>query len=231
MSLKMFTVAVADFVASAWLVAVIASVAGDGKSRGAVYRPLGVMVPTTAFPAATPFTLQLTPLLFAFVTVAANVAVIPSTTDPLAGETVTTIGGGGGGGGGATGPAPPPAQPSVQAPAVRRAVITILFALKFGSSICGRGRMPSAKQAKGQRKKRNRSLGLGSRHPRQQVRKSQGISKMPYFVAARFGLALHQAFLKPFLSTQICSDLEPGPPDAVPFWDSVSAPTLALTSP
>jgi len=52
---------------------------------------------------------------------------------------------------------------------------------------------------------------------------------MPYFVAARFGSALHQAFLKPFLSTQICSDLEPALPDAVPYWEYVSAPTLALT--
>jgi hypothetical protein len=36
MSLMIVTFAVADFVASAWLVAVICTVAGEGRSAGAV---------------------------------------------------------------------------------------------------------------------------------------------------------------------------------------------------
>jgi len=60
MSLVTVTAALSDFVASAWLVAVTVTVAGDGRSAGAVYTPLAVIVPTVALPPATPFTLQLT---------------------------------------------------------------------------------------------------------------------------------------------------------------------------
>jgi len=60
MSLVIANVPVADFVESAWLVAVTCTVSGDGMSAGAVYTPAGVIVPSVAFPPGTPFTLQLT---------------------------------------------------------------------------------------------------------------------------------------------------------------------------
>lgn len=148
MSLVIVTAAVADFVASAWLVAVTCTVAGDGKSTGALYTPAGVIVPAAAFPPGIPFTLQLTLVSVAFVTVAVNVAWFPSTTDPLWGVMVTPIEGGGGGGGE---PAPPPPQPNVHAPAMRRVMTAILAVPNLFPLLCGRGRIPAAKQAKGQR--------------------------------------------------------------------------------
>jgi len=148
MSLVIVTAAVADFVASAWLVAVTCTVAGDGKSTGALYKPADVMVPTTAFPPAVSFTLQVTAVSAVFVTVAVNVASFPSTTDPLLGIIVTPIDGGGGGGGE---PAPPPPQPNVHAPAMRRGMTAILAVRNLFPLLCGRGRIPAAKQAKGQR--------------------------------------------------------------------------------
>ena len=60
MSLVTVTAAVSDFVASAWLVAVTCTFAGEGKSAGAVYTPPGVIVPVAALPPAVPFTLQFT---------------------------------------------------------------------------------------------------------------------------------------------------------------------------
>lgn len=47
--------------------------------------------------------------------------------------------------------APPPPQPNVHAPAMRRAKKAARVLLKFLAMLCGRGRMPCAKQAKGQR--------------------------------------------------------------------------------
>jgi hypothetical protein len=88
MSLVIASVPEPDFVVSAWLVAVTCTVAGDGRSIGAV------------FPPATPLTLQLTAVSAVFVTVAVNVTWLPSTTVPLGGATFTTMDGGGGGGGG-----------------------------------------------------------------------------------------------------------------------------------
>jgi hypothetical protein len=99
MSLSTVTLAVAAFVESAWLVAVTCTVAGDGKSAGAVYTPAVLIVPVVAFPPETPFTLQLTEVSVVFFTVAANVIVFPSKTDPLGGAIDTVICGGGGGGG------------------------------------------------------------------------------------------------------------------------------------
>jgi hypothetical protein len=74
MSLRTVSVAEPDFDVSAWLVAVICTDAGDGKSAGAVYTPPEEIVPAAALPPATPFTLQLTLVFAVFVTVAENVA-------------------------------------------------------------------------------------------------------------------------------------------------------------
>jgi hypothetical protein len=73
MSLVIANVPAPDFVESAWLVAVICTVAGDGRSAGAAYTPTGVIVPSAAFPPGTPLTLQVTAMSVAFVTVAAKV--------------------------------------------------------------------------------------------------------------------------------------------------------------
>jgi hypothetical protein len=89
MSLVTVTAAPSDFVASAWLVAVMVTVAGDGRSAGAVYAPALVIVPTTAFPPAMPLTLQLTAVSVVFVTLALNPVVFPNTTEPLLGVTET----------------------------------------------------------------------------------------------------------------------------------------------
>ena len=151
MSLVTITAAESDFVASAWLVAVTCTFAGEGKSAGAVYTPPGVIVPVAALPPAVPFTLQFTLISVVFVTVAENVAVFPSSTDPLFGATVTAMEGGGGGGGTAE-LAPPPPQPCVNAPAVRRAKKTVRLVPNFFASNCLRGRTPCALQAKGQRR-------------------------------------------------------------------------------
>jgi hypothetical protein len=63
------------------------------------------MVPTVEFPPVTPFTLHVTDMLVALVTVAVKVCVAPSKTFCVVGATVTVTGGGGGGGGE---PPPPP---------------------------------------------------------------------------------------------------------------------------
>jgi hypothetical protein len=164
MSLVMVSWAVADFVESAWLVAVTWTIAGEGRSPGVVYMPADVIVPLDALPLATPFTLQITLVSVAFVTVAVNVCEFPSRTDPLVGVTVTPMDGRGGGGGGATDSGPPP-QPTSQVPAVRtrtnsnklsaRAEFTgLLIPLTF-MLFCVRGRMHGEMQAKGQRKEKS----------------------------------------------------------------------------
>jgi hypothetical protein len=73
MSLVTVAVALPDFVGSAWLVAMICTVAGEGKSTGAVYTPEDVIVPTAAFPPGVPFTLQFTAVFVVLTTVAVNV--------------------------------------------------------------------------------------------------------------------------------------------------------------
>jgi len=147
MSLVIVKLAVPDFVESAWLVAVICTVAGDGRSGGAVYTPVDVIVPRVAFPSATPLTLQFTAVSVVFVTVATNVSWFPSTTDPVVGDTVTPMDGGGGGGGGAL-PAP---QPSVHAPSAKNAMNRIVLVLNLLSLLGERDRMPTREQASGQR--------------------------------------------------------------------------------
>jgi len=80
-----------------------------------------------------------------------NVIWFPSTIELDGGVTVTEMEGGAGGGG-AT--APPPPQPNVHAPAVRRARKAIRVFPDLVALLCGRGRIPSTKQAKGQRNKK-----------------------------------------------------------------------------
>ena len=165
MSLAIVSCAVADFVASAWLVAAIVTVVGEGRSAGAVYTPSAVIVPAEALPAGMPFTLQLTLVFVVFVTVAANVWEFPRRTDTVVGVTVTVIegvGGGGGGGGGSTSdPVAPPQPGSPPAKSGRtRSRNGWAVRAKLASppihptfvAICVRGRMPGGMQAKGQRK-------------------------------------------------------------------------------
>jgi hypothetical protein len=155
MSLVIANVTAPDFVESAWLVAVICTVAGDGKSAGAVYTPLEVIVPSDAFPPGAPLTFQLTAVSIVFVTDATNVSWFPSTTDPVVGVTVTPIDGGGGGG-----DAPPAPHPNVQAPSANSAMSTAVVVLDVLQLLGERDRMPSQKQAKGQRKEK----GMGVRN-------------------------------------------------------------------
>jgi hypothetical protein len=156
-SLAIVKLTVADFVGSAWLVAVTCTVTGDGKSAGAVYTPAAVIVPVAALPPETPFTLQLTVVSVVFLTVAVKVSILPSNTEPLGGAIDTVICGGGGGGGWTK--AAPPAQPQVQEHSARSATNTILGSEDF-LFFCWEGcRMPSELQAKGQRKSRGRDRG------------------------------------------------------------------------
>src|SRR5262249_52485141 len=101
------------FVLSASLLALTITVAGDGRSAGAVYAPSFVIVPTAPLPPATPFTAQITAVSVEFFTLAVKLAVFPSTTDPLLGVTTTCICGGGGCV--KVAPPPPPQPPKVPA--------------------------------------------------------------------------------------------------------------------
>jgi hypothetical protein len=65
-----FTLAEADLVESAWLVAVTVTVAGEGTTAGAVYSPLPEIVPTVVFPPGMLFTAQFTEVFEVPVTVA-----------------------------------------------------------------------------------------------------------------------------------------------------------------
>src|SRR5258708_26661338 len=120
--------------------AVICTVAGDGRSAGAVYTPADVIVPTVALPPGTVLTLQLTAVSVVFVTAAVNVSWFPSTTDPVAGVTVTPMDGGGGGGGGGVLPAP---QPRVHPPSARSAITTIVLVLDLFPVLAERYRTPT----------------------------------------------------------------------------------------
>ena len=207
-SLVTVNAAVSDFVASAWLVAETCTVAGDGRSAGAVYTPSAAMVPTVALPLGVPFTLQLTLVSVAFVTFAVNAIVFPSSTDPLFGATVTTMEGGGGGGGN-TELEPPVAQPCVHAPAVKRAAITIRVVPNFFAPSSGRGRIPFAKQAKGQRKMECTLIGNARRGLQHSLRNQLQIRTLSHFGAShRFdGELLVSAYF-----FDLCPDLERAPP-------------------
>ena len=161
MSLVMVTLALADFFASAWLVAVTCTTGEEGRSAGAVYTPAAVIVPVAAFPPGTPLTLQVTLVLLVFATVAVKVCEFPKITGALDGDSITLMEDGvDGGGGGATGPTPTPAQPRVHAPAVRRArnrsacgrAGSRIRVLEIVRPTCGKGCMPVCVQANNQRK-------------------------------------------------------------------------------
>lgn len=147
-SLVIAAVPVPDFVGSAWLVAVTWTVAGEGRSAGAVYTPAEVIVPTVEFPPRTVLTLQPTTVSAVFATVAVNVVWFPSTTDAFVGVKVTAIVGGGGGGADTL----PAVQPSDHTHSASSAKTTIALVLGDFPLPCERERMPSQKQAKGQRK-------------------------------------------------------------------------------
>src|SRR6266404_6312147 len=167
MSLTIVAAALSDFVAFAWLVAVICTVADAGRIAGAVYKPSDVMVPDVALPPGVPFTLQLTAVSAVFATFAENGIAFPSITDPLFGEIVTVMDGGGGG---TDGPAPPPPQPIVHAPVAGRTNRKILAVRNLFRSNGERGRMPSAKQAKGHRKTQLPILRGSQRNGRNRLR-------------------------------------------------------------
>jgi hypothetical protein len=140
MSLAIATLAVADFVGSALLVAVTCTLAGDGKSAGAVNIPELVIVPLDTLPPETPFTLQVTVVSAVFFTVAMKVIVFPSNTALLCGVIATVICGGGGGG--AWTNAAPPEQPDVQTPIAKSAKDEIRAGVNFGWFCWERGHMP-----------------------------------------------------------------------------------------
>src|ERR1700756_5415798 len=79
------------FVVSACETAVTTTVLGFGRTAGAVYRPPVVIVPTVAFPPATPATSQFTAVFVVPVTATLNGTVCPTTTDVADGDTVTVI--------------------------------------------------------------------------------------------------------------------------------------------
>jgi hypothetical protein len=83
---------------SAELVACTLTSDGTGKSGGAVYTPLELIVPTAAFPPGIPFTLQSTVTLEALVTAAVNGCEFPSNTGTEEGVTLTVMPGGSRGG-------------------------------------------------------------------------------------------------------------------------------------
>lgn len=151
MSLTIVAAALSDFASSAWLIAVICTVADAGKSPGAVYTPSGVIVPEVALPPGVPFTDQVTAVSAVFATFAENGIEFPSITDPLLGE-IDTVMDRGGGGGGTDALAPPPPQPIVHAPVASRTSRKNLAVRNLFGSNGERGRMPSREQAKGQQK-------------------------------------------------------------------------------
>lgn len=95
------TVAVADFVASAWLVAVTATALGEGALAGAVYRPLLSIVPQAVplqpCPGTALATLQVTAVFEIPLTAARNCCVFPvwpaGATKAYAGATLMPAGG------------------------------------------------------------------------------------------------------------------------------------------
>ena len=87
------TAAVADFVLSAFDVAVTDTCAGLGMVLGAVYSPEELIVPHALPLQPEPVTLHATPVLLAPVTVAENWRLFPRTTWAVAGEMLTATAG------------------------------------------------------------------------------------------------------------------------------------------
>jgi hypothetical protein len=83
------TVAWADFVTSAALVAATVKEPVAASVAGAVYNPLVEIVPTVAFPPATPFTVHATAVFADPATVAVNCCVFPKLTVADAGDGLT----------------------------------------------------------------------------------------------------------------------------------------------
>jgi hypothetical protein len=88
----MVTVAEADLVLSATLVAVTVTLAGAGTAAGAVYSPAALTVPIVALPPVMPFTLHVTAVLAALLTVALNCCVALVSTVAAVGANVTDTG-------------------------------------------------------------------------------------------------------------------------------------------
>jgi hypothetical protein len=105
--------------------------------------PSAAIVPTTAFPPRTPFTLHDTKVSVAFFTVAVNSVVLPSRMDPACELTATVMTGGGGGGGAEE--SAPPAQPASSTPMNATAVAQRSAASQGDGQGGGEGRMPFAK--------------------------------------------------------------------------------------
>jgi hypothetical protein len=117
------------------------------------------IVPTALFPPGRPFTLQLTLVFVVLVTVAVNVTEFPSKTEGLDAETVTlTVAGGGGGGAGGVPEFATLPQPKAYACMASSANSQKLFVSKPTFDLRERGRMPWPRQAKGQRRGRERKL-------------------------------------------------------------------------
>jgi hypothetical protein len=121
------------------------------------------MVPSVAFPPATPLTLQFTAVSVVLVTVAASISWFPSITEAVVGVMVTPMEGGGGGGG-----ALPEPQPSVHAPPARSAIATVALVVCVFPLLCERDRMPHPKAGEGPAK--------GKRSPRQGIGDSKSAS-------------------------------------------------------
>ncbi|MGO8816993.1 MAG: hypothetical protein ACLQVG_20320 [Terriglobia bacterium] len=71
----------ADLVVSAWLVAIMVTLAGLGIIAGAVYMPALEIVPAVELPPVTPATDHVTAAFVEFATVAANWKVCPTVRD------------------------------------------------------------------------------------------------------------------------------------------------------
>jgi hypothetical protein len=93
MSLAIVIVAAADLVGSATLVAVNVTVAGVGKTCGAMKIPAEI-VPTELLPPGTPAALQVTAVFAVLATTTDSAMVLPSNTELLVGLTVTLTGAG-----------------------------------------------------------------------------------------------------------------------------------------
>ena len=106
-------------------------------------------MPAVPFPPGTPFTLQVTAVFVALVTVAANVTEFPSRTEELDTETVTTMLGVGGGGGAEVTEAAPLLQPGTQNGTVSSTRNHSVPVLKLAFALRERGRM-----TRGQRRRR-----------------------------------------------------------------------------
>jgi len=91
------TVALADLLVSALLVAVTVTFETAGTMLGALYSPPVLMVPAVEFPPMTPFTFHVTDVFVVLVTVAVNCFVVFTRTLALVGEMLIATGGGGGG--------------------------------------------------------------------------------------------------------------------------------------